>query len=419
MRVPIIASAILPLIIVPETNGWVGVVVGIVTWLVFLVDYVVHVRHLEHYGRTGFGRFDLLVVIATAPWFLIPGTHTGGLLIVLRLARLTRLVTAGKGSRHLFQRLGRVVAVALGVVVLGSLVAFYTEHPVNPQFATVGDALWWGLATLTTVGYGDVVPQTSTGRWAAAVIMITGIAVLGILAGALASFFRLDDSQADTGSPASGPPSPTSTDAALQTLTAEVAALRRQVEALTQRLTRTPPDPTPEEQPPAKDAATAPLPIELVAQGAFRVRAAFTQRRSYSSAIILGPPRAGRRTPGSRCLGAACGRGHGEGFAGQDTWRQNPHRSRYRASGPRRRAPPRSRRRLAGGGSGQRAPEAPAPNRASAGPGRACRTCRASHPGGGLPGAMVLSLLTMGHGTRVQGARPGRPAGSTVSRRPG
>jgi Ion channel len=85
----------------------------------------------------------------------------------------------------MFQRLGRVVAVALGVVVLGSLVAYYTEHPVNPQFATVGDALWWGLATLTTVGYGDVVPQTSTGRWAAAVIMITGIAVLGILAGAL------------------------------------------------------------------------------------------------------------------------------------------------------------------------------------------------------------------------------------------
>jgi voltage-gated potassium channel len=243
MKVPIIASAILPLIIVPETNGWVGVVVGIVTWLVFLADYVVHIRHLEHYGRTGFGRFDLLVVSATAPWFLIPGTHTGGLLLVLRLARLARLVTAGRGSRHLFERLGRVIAVALGVVVLGSLVAYYTEHPTNPQFATVGDALWWGLATLTTVGYGDVVPQTSTGRWAAAVIMITGIAVLGILAGALASFFRLDDSQADAGSPASEPARVTSTDAALQTLTAEVAALRRQVEVLTRRLTGAPPWP--------------------------------------------------------------------------------------------------------------------------------------------------------------------------------
>jgi voltage-gated potassium channel len=47
--------------------------------------------------------------------------------------------------------------------------------------------------TITTVGYGDIVPKTTTGRWAAVVIMVTGIAVLGVLAGSLASFFRLGD----------------------------------------------------------------------------------------------------------------------------------------------------------------------------------------------------------------------------------
>jgi voltage-gated potassium channel len=56
MQLPIIASAILPLVIVPESNGWIGVVVGVVTWLVFLLDYVVQDRHLEHYGRTRLGR---------------------------------------------------------------------------------------------------------------------------------------------------------------------------------------------------------------------------------------------------------------------------------------------------------------------------------------------------------------------------
>jgi voltage-gated potassium channel len=80
---------------------------------------------------------------------------------------------------------------ASGVVVLGSLVAYHAEHPTNPGFATIGDAFWWGIVTLTTVGYGDVVPTTTTGRWAAVTIMITGIAVLGLLAGSLASFFRL------------------------------------------------------------------------------------------------------------------------------------------------------------------------------------------------------------------------------------
>ena len=125
MRLPIIVSAILPLIIAPESHDWAGAVVGITTWLVFGADYVVHVRHLEHYGRTGFGRFDLFVVIATAPWFLLPGAQAGGFVVLLRLARLARLAMASKGSRRLFERLGRIAVVAGGVLVTGSLVAYY------------------------------------------------------------------------------------------------------------------------------------------------------------------------------------------------------------------------------------------------------------------------------------------------------
>ena len=146
-------------------------------------DYVVHVRHTYRYRHTGLGRFDLLVVIATAPWFLFPGAQAGQFVVLLRLARLARLVMASRGSRRLLDRLGRVVLVAVAVVLLASLVAHHAEHPVNPQFATFGDALWWGIVTITTVGYGDIVPVTATGRWAAVVIMVTGIAVLGVLAG--------------------------------------------------------------------------------------------------------------------------------------------------------------------------------------------------------------------------------------------
>ncbi len=216
----------------------VSVVIGVVTWLVFLVDYVVHLRRVQHFGRTGFGRFDLVIVIATAPWFLLPGAHGGSFVVLLRLARLGRIIMASKGSRQLFRRLGRVGGVAGGVLVTASLVAYYAEHPTNPGFATVGDALWWGIVTMTTVGYGDIVPKTPTGRWAAVVVMLTGVAVLGLLAGSLASFFRLGKGDPPGDGTADGDTTGSASEAttALGALVAEVASLRQQVTLLSERI---------------------------------------------------------------------------------------------------------------------------------------------------------------------------------------
>ena len=246
MKLPIVLSAVLPLLIVPGSGGWVGDVIGVVTWLVFVLDFVVQSTYRIRYVRTGFGVFDLAVVVLTAPWYLIPGLGGARFALLLRLARLVRLVIATRGVRRLVERLGRVALVAFGMVFLGSAVAYHAEHPTNPGFATFGDALWWGIVTLTTVGYGDIVPKTSTGRWAGVAIMLTGVAVLGVLAGSMSSFFRLappepgdeasdgteeaDDDQAQT---AAG-----STEA----LTHEVAELRRQIADLTAMLT--PPETT-------------------------------------------------------------------------------------------------------------------------------------------------------------------------------
>src|SRR6478735_3276196 len=190
--IPLVLSAILPLVVAPQPGNPVSVAIGVLSWLVFVIDFVVHERLLQRYLSTRLGKFDLLIVLLTAPWFLLPGTPPGGgIIVILRLARLARLVVASKRARQLFDRIGRVAVVAVSVMTAGAVVAYYAEHPVNPEFATFGDSLWWAVVTLTTVGYGDIVPETTTGRIAAVTIMLTGVAVLGLLAGTLASFFRL------------------------------------------------------------------------------------------------------------------------------------------------------------------------------------------------------------------------------------
>ena len=148
---------------------------------------------------------------------------------------------ASRGAKRLLERIGRVGLVAVSIMILSSAIAYHAEHPTNPGFATFGDAMWWGIVTLTTVGYGDIVPKTAVGRWAGVVIMITGVAVLGVLAGSLASFFRVrpdgdHETSTDEAPPGSGMP------AGAEALVQEMAQLRAQVEHLTELLSARPPD---------------------------------------------------------------------------------------------------------------------------------------------------------------------------------
>ena len=86
-----------------------------------------------------------------------------------------------------------------------------------PQIRTFGDAWWWALTTMTTVGYGDMVPVTTTGRAVAAALMLGGIALLGTVTATLASWLS-DRVRAEEAS----------NDAVLL----ELQALRREIAAL-------------------------------------------------------------------------------------------------------------------------------------------------------------------------------------------
>jgi voltage-gated potassium channel len=83
-----------------------------------------------------------------------------------------------------------VLVIFLMVLFLASVAEYFLERELQPNaFGSVPAALWWAVATLTTTGYGDVVPVTPLGRMVAAVVMICGLGVFGLWTGILATGF--------------------------------------------------------------------------------------------------------------------------------------------------------------------------------------------------------------------------------------
>jgi voltage-gated potassium channel len=159
-------------------------------WAVFAIEYLVKL-YLSPKRWKFFTRHlvDLLVIA-------VPVLRPLRALRLLRLLRIARaaliLSSALKRARELLTHHGLHYVLLSVLAIIGlcsALELAFEQHAPGATIRTFGDALWWSIVTVTTVGYGDKYPVSAGGRGVAVVLMITGIGLVGVLSATVASYF--------------------------------------------------------------------------------------------------------------------------------------------------------------------------------------------------------------------------------------
>jgi voltage-gated potassium channel len=150
-------------------------------WLVFLVDYLVRLYLApERWRWVRTHVIDLLVV--AVPFFR-----------PLRLLRLFAILAefTRRSQRSLAGRATALVFTVAAVIMTVCAIVVFSFERSDPHsnIKTFPESLWWSVSTVTTVGYGDAYPSTPGGRAVAVILMLTGIALVGTITAAIASWF--------------------------------------------------------------------------------------------------------------------------------------------------------------------------------------------------------------------------------------
>ncbi len=182
----------------------------VVSVIIFSVEYLLRVwvctcdpryRHALRgrlqYMRSPMALVDLLAILPFYLYALGIDMRVVRVFRLFRVFRLAKLVRYSRATRALIQvlrdkkaEIGVTVFIMLALLIVSSTLMYYVENSAQPnQFSSIPAAMWWGIATLTTVGYGDIAPVTALGKLLATLIAILGIGMFALPAGIFGSAF--------------------------------------------------------------------------------------------------------------------------------------------------------------------------------------------------------------------------------------
>ena len=167
----------------------------------FTIEYILRLyssyRPIK-YAMSTYGIIDLLAIIPTYLSIFIAGTHSLMVIRALRLLRVFRIfkmvgfmnqgtviISALKASRT--KIFVFIFFIFLMVNIIGSIMYLVEGSIANSDFDSIPRSIYWAIVTMTTVGYGDISPQTNLGQFIAAVVMIMGYAVIAVPTGIVSS----------------------------------------------------------------------------------------------------------------------------------------------------------------------------------------------------------------------------------------
>lgn len=164
---------------------------------IFTIEYILRLWVADKKLKFIFSFYGLIDLLAILPFYLSFGIDLRTIRIfrLIRLFRILKILRFNKAIQHFSKAIKSIkeelilfFIISSFLIFLSSVGIYYFENPAQPEiFKSVFHSLWWSIATLTTVGYGDIYPVTAGGKIFTSVMLLFGIGVIAIPTGLIAS----------------------------------------------------------------------------------------------------------------------------------------------------------------------------------------------------------------------------------------